>query len=257
MSAKNIFAQVVSVKKITNEVFLIALSSPHLLKNVSCGQFLHIKIPGAILRRPLSVHDVRENKIFILFRVRGKGTAALSGFKAADKLDVIGPLGKGFRLDKCELKEGKNILIAGGIGVAPLLFLARQIVKISKKAPILLVGAKYKNDILAASSFKQLGCKVFIATDDGSLGIKGSVIDLLRKVLLSQEKVNIFACGPQVMFKALSNEIKNRNNIKGQVSFEQFMGCGIGTCCGCTVETKHGYKKACKDGPVFDINEVF
>jgi len=257
MAAQHTCAKIISVKEISEQVKLFTLLSPDIATVARPGQFIHVKVPGVILRRPLSIHDVDGDKLKLLFRVRGKGTSLLAKFKKGDELDILGPLGNGFTIDKAKIKNSVNVLVAGGIGVAPLMFLARVLAKMSKTAPLVLIGARHKQDILAVADFKKLGCKVMVATDDGSQGIKGNTIDLLRSVIDDKNKFNLFACGPEVMFKALHSAISGKHNVYGQVSFEQFMGCGVGTCCGCTVHTKHGYKKACKDGPVFDINDAF
>jgi dihydroorotate dehydrogenase electron transfer subunit len=257
MKDKKHIALVDSITKISSDVFLFTLIASQLARAAQPGQFIHVKIPGVILRRPLSIHDIVGSKLYLLFRARGKGTQILANFKKGQTLDILGPLGSGFQLDRVSEKHAVNILIGGGIGVAPLLFLARCICKASKLKPVVLLGAKHAQDIFAARAFKKLGCRVFISTDDGSAGIKGNVVHLLNSVLKTDININIFACGPQVMFRAIHEVICGMANVRAQVSFEQFMGCGTGICCGCTVAVKDGYKKACKDGPVFDINDAF
>jgi dihydroorotate dehydrogenase electron transfer subunit len=218
---------------------------------------LHIKIPPALLRRPFSIHDVKGDDILILFRVRGKGTLLLSKYKKGDSLNILGPLGKGFVFNKRSSVGRTDILVAGGIGVAPLLFLAKKLKKSGAKNIIVFLGIKKKSNLLCKEDFKKLGIKVFIASDDGSVGFKGNVVLMLKEVLSQETACNIYCCGPFVMFKPVYDLIKDRREISCQVSFEQFMGCGIGTCCGCTIETAQGYKKTCKDGPVFDIRSIF
>jgi dihydroorotate dehydrogenase electron transfer subunit len=266
MKAKQVTAKIQKIQKIKPDVFLISLSQGYLIKTAKPGQFLHIKIKNTILRRPISIHSIKDNLNHILFRVRGKGTKILSQYKSGDELDIIGPLGNGFAIRKLKIENRKstNILIAGGIGVAPLVFLGQKL----KETPntkfqntnIVILGVKTKKDILAAAEFKKLGFKVLIATEDGSAGAKGFVTDILKSLLQASRgklQANVYSCGPEPMFAAIHKVIKGNPRINCQVSFEQFMGCGMGYCCGCTIETKHGYKKVCKDGPVFDINEVF
>lgn len=264
MKAKQVTAQIKEIKKIKPDVFLMGLSQSYLVKTGKPGQFLHIKIKNTILRRPISIHCIKNNLIYILYRVRGKGTKILSQYKIGDKLDIIGPLGNGFAIRKFKIENRKstNILIAGGIGVAPLVFLAQKLKAYSLKLKadnIVILGIKTKADILAAEEFKKLGFKVLIASEDGSIGTKGFVTNILSKLLTTnpQSPTTIYSCGPEPMFAAIHKVIKGNPQINCQISFEQFMGCGMGYCCGCTIQTKHGYKKVCKDGPVFNITEIF
>ena len=207
------------------------------------------------------MHRVEGDNIYTLFKVRGKGTSQLAKLKANQTLDVIGPLGNAFNLSK-QTKKTFNLLIAGGIGVAPLVLLAQTLKKskLDKNTIKILLGARTKSEIFSEADFKKIGFKVDLATDDGSKGIKGTVVDLLKKELKAlslDTKINIYACGPEVMFAAIHKVIKNNKKVSAQASFEQHMGCGLGFCCGCVIETKDGYKKVCKDGPVFDLKEVF
>lgn len=250
---KQLKAKVKEIKKIKPDVFLLSFSSSYLANCAQPGQFLHLKINSVILRRPFSLHKVKGNTIYIIFRVRGRGTKALAKVKQGDALDIIGPLGQGFKLGKTRA----NILLAGGIGVAPLVFLAQ---KLGKGKNTILLGVKNKKEILSETEFKKLGYKVLIATDDGSRGHKGTVTDLLRQILITYSpklKTNIYACGPKEMFLEVSKVLKKRTKLNCQVSFEQFMGCGLGVCCACVIETKEGYKKVCKDGPVFNIKDIW
>jgi dihydroorotate dehydrogenase electron transfer subunit len=250
-------AKVVSLSAVKPDVFILRFTSKALAKKCRPGNFLHIKIPPALLRRPFSIHDVKGNDILVLFRVRGKGTLLLSKYQKSDSLNILGPLGKGFVFNKRSSAGRTDILVAGGIGVAPLLFLGQKLKKSGAKKIIVLLGVKSKTDLLCAEDFKKLGIKVFVASDDGSVGFKGSVVLLLKEVLSRETACNIYCCGPSMMFKPVYGLIQDRGDISCQVSFEQFMGCGIGTCCGCTIETASGYKKTCKDGPVFDIRAIF
>ena len=262
---KELIVRVKKLNKIKTDIFLLSFDSAYLSKNSCPGQFLHIKIIKTILRRPFSIHCLKGKTVFILFRIRGRGTKMLSGYKPGDKLSIIGPLGKGFRLNS---KSEKNILLAGGLGVAPLVFLAQRLKKVIplraqvsskfKVKSLILLGAKNKKEILCEQEFKNMGYRVIIATEDGSKGYKGIVTGLLKKLLTIDYRLstNIYTCGPEAMFKGIKKVIGKNENINCQVSFEQFMGCGLGVCCGCTIETKAGYKKVCKDGPVFNIKDV-
>jgi len=249
---KQLNLKVKSIKKVKPDVFLLSFDDSFLAKNSRPGQFLHIKIDKVILRRPFSIHYVKGTSIYILFRIRGRGTKILSGYKAGKKINVIGPLGNGFDYESQPTDKKKQILIAGGLGVAPLVFLAA---KLKKFKPVVFLGAKNKEELLCEAEFKKLGCKVKIATEDGSKGSKATAIDLFKK-----EKLNadiIYSCGPKEMFFQIHKVLKTKPKVNCQVSFEQFMGCGLGVCCACTIETKQGYKKVCKDGPVFNIKDIW
>ena len=149
------------------------------------------------------------------------------------------------------------------MGVAPLVFLAEKLADIRNSKPetrkLILLGAKSKKEVLAESEFKKLKFEIHVATDDGSRGFKGSVVELLKEQLSAcslELRTNIYACGPKEMFYEIKKVLEKRPDIKAQVSFEQFMGCGLGICYGCVIETKEGYKKVCKDGPVFDLKII-
>lgn len=264
-NVKQLNVEVREIKQIQEDLFLISFFSPHIAKTAKPGNFIHVKIESVILRRPLSIHKILKDEIFIFFKVKGRGTLALSKIRKGEPLDIIGPLGQGFNLPKYR-KDTKtqNILIAGGIGVAPILFLAQKLNELEKGRPdiknSILLGAGNKNDILYEDYFKKIGHKVYVATDDGSKGLKGFVTDILKDILAGiklKEAVNVYACGPKGMFFEMSKILKDYPEVNCQVSFEQFMGCGLGICCGCSIETKDGYKKVCKDGPVFNIRDVW
>jgi dihydroorotate dehydrogenase electron transfer subunit len=266
-------ARVKKIEKIKHDVFLLSFHCPAIAKIAQPGQFLHIKVRGpTILRRPLSIHSVKGNDIYLLFRVRGRGTLALSRYKSGDELDILGPLGQGFTIRPTAHgpRPTASILVAGGMGAAPLVFLAVQLKKQSmvhgprstgkKPKNIVLLGAKTKSELLCEKEFKKLGFEVKIATEDGSLGTQGTVVDVLNNYLstfYSLLSTFVYACGPNAMLFEISKILEKHPQTTGQVSFEQFMGCGIGICCGCTINTKNGFKKACKDGPVFDIRDVW
>jgi dihydroorotate dehydrogenase electron transfer subunit len=262
--------------------FLLELSVPASFKSAAPGQFLHIRIEDScdpFLRRPLSIHDVvfsrkkEEGRLKILYETVGKGTELLSQKKASLELDCLGPLGTGFDLGAI-LKCDQVYLVAGGIGVAPLFFLAKKITEIQKLKSLpcrqagkiqILIGAKTKNNLLCEKEFKKLGCEVRVATEDGSKGFRGRVTELLQKILVSSNKYpvssiqhlasSICACGPKAML-AVVGEITSMHQVAVQVSLEEFMGCGLGACLGCVIRTTTGYKRICHDGPVFDSQEI-
>ncbi len=248
--------KVSGLRQIKPGVFFLELVSPDLCRRVRPGNFLHIKIPSVVLRRPFSVHSLRGGRLQIIFRVKGRGTRALAAIKPGTRLDVLGPLGHGFDYSRRAGAGKKNILVAGGMGIAPLLFLAQRLCRLGA-SPQLLAGVKSRADLIALDDFKRTGCTVKVASEDGSIGIKGSVVDLLRRSVDDGSPANLYCCGPVAMLQAVYAVVRGRVGIKCQVSFEQFMGCGLGICCGCSIATANGYKKVCKDGPVFDAAEVF
>ncbi|MCM8786907.1 MAG: dihydroorotate dehydrogenase electron transfer subunit [Candidatus Omnitrophica bacterium] len=255
---KQLFIKVNFVKKINPTVYLLAFKSPYITKVAKPGQFIHIKIDEVFLRRPFSIHNIKNNTVYILFSVRGRGTQKLSKYKKNDTLDIIGPLGNGFDYKNSDKKI--NLLIAGGMGVAPLVFLAKKLNMIKRDCKnIVILGVKNKMNLLCKKEFEKLNFSVYISSEDGSFGYKGTAVSLLR-VLLKKEKIEkaqIYACGPKEMFYQINKVLRNYPHINCQVSFEQFMGCGLGICCGCVIQTKEGYKKVCIDGPVFDLKRVY
>ncbi len=258
--------------------FELELAWPSSFKTPLPGQFLHMRIENScdpFLRRPFSIHDfVTDHKahprvIKILYEVVGKGTCLLSEKKAHEEVDCLGPLGSGFDLKTLSSQE-KIYIVAGGMGIAPLFFLAKQLVAKSSgrqaaKKIIVLIGARTKNQIMREKELKRMGCEVKIATEDGSKGFKGRVTDLLKSCLTApRAKRNcagaplsaaICACGPKAMLAAISG-IAKKNDLLAQVSLEEFMGCGLGACLGCATRTTSGYKRICHDGPVFDAQEI-
>jgi len=231
--------------------FILTLSSKYIPTHADPGQFVSIKVSDGtdpLLRRPFSVHRVAKDKFTLLYEVVGKGTEILSKKEIEAELDVLGPLGRGFKLDK---KIDTAILVGGGMGVAPMLYLAE---KIKAKELYVLVGAKTKERVLAEKEFKNITDNLIITTDDGSYGNKGFVSDALIAEL-GNKSAAIFACGPEPMLKAVA-EIAFQKKCDCQVSMEQKMACGIGTCLGCVIKTTKGYQKVCDDGPVFDGKEI-
>lgn len=243
--------------KIAPGYYKMALASPHIAKTARPGQFVHIKVNDGyepLLRRPFSIHSIKNNDIIeILYRVVGKGTTLLSEKEVGEELDVLGPLGNGFKIDK----EGmKFVIIAGGAGIAPLFLLTKNLIHYSNDV-IVLIGAKSKELILCEQEFKDLGLEAQIATEDGSYGHKGVVTDLLY--LLPATSLSLFACGPAIMLHEVAN-FSIKNNLPCQLSLESRMACGLGACLGCVIKVKNGvktaYKRVCKEGPVFDAKEI-
>jgi len=249
---KDIRAKILSNEKIRLGYFKMLFESSYIAKEAMPGQFVEIKCSDTfdpLLRRPLGIHKVGAKTIELLYEVIGKGTDILSKKKEGDFLDVLGPLGSGFKI-----LSGSSILIAGGIGVAPMVFLAEALAD-KKIKPTVLTGAKTKKEILCDKDFGKISPDVYIATDDGSRGEKGFVSELFEKLLKNSKPSVVYACGPYAMLKAIAGICKKKK-ILCQVSMEEKMACGIGVCLGCGIKVKDGYKLVCKDGPVFDAQEI-
>ena len=210
------------------------------------GQFVNIELPGKFLRRPISVCDWDGEGLTLLVKEAGEGTKQLVRLPAGTRLDLLTGLGNGF--DAAEAPEGA-VLVGGGIGVAPLCGLARRMLAAGRK-PSLILGFRSREDAFYLEEFAALGAEVLTATEDGSLGTKGFVTDVLRNL---PDCRYVCACGPTPMLKAVHALPRLTG---GQFSFEARMACGFGACVGCTIETKNGLRRVCKDGPVFRKEEI-
>ena len=268
-------------------VYLMWLEAPDIASHAQPGQFITVCCEELILRRPFSVHqvsflsspstgeDLGGGRIAILFKVVGEGTFWLSQQQAGNKIDVLGPLGRGFDI----ASNSKNLLlVGGGIGIAPLIFLAQYA---SPQYQVTLIhGASTAAQIYPFPSLRAEALSIakgqrsnlsllpekvqFIpVTEDGTLGRKGMVTDILPDFLSWADQVCV--CGPVDMYKAMSltlnpspskGEGEKRSNLRCQISLEMRMGCGIGACRSCTINTRHGLKQVCRDGPVFDLNDI-
>jgi len=240
------------------------LRSPEISKSVSPGQFVNVKVSKGsdpLLRRPFSIHWVdRQNGLFgILFVLVGRGTSILSDYKVGDSVDLIGPLGKGF--DIGDDPDTRHLLVAGGCGAAPIHFLCQSICdKFGCGTANVLLGARNSDAVLCETEFGGYGVNVDIATDDGSYGFHGTVVDLLSNKLAEGGKVRVYSCGPNAMLRAVSNACETADVESCQISLENNMSCGFGVCLGCVQKIKVGdgweHRCVCKDGPVFEANEV-
>ncbi len=225
---------------------------PEMAEKTKAGQFLHILCGGgSYLRRPISVCDVLDKKwIRFIFEVRGEGTEELAKRKEGEMLDILGPLGNGFGLEDIPA-EGAVLLVGGGIGIFPLLRLAKDL---GGRATALL-GFRNKESILLADEFAACSKNVFIATDDGSCGFHGYVTDILKNIMQNNKIAKIYTCGPKPMMKIVAG-IAGEKGILTEVSMEERMGCGVGACVTCTCTVAGSRKRVCKDGPIFNGLEV-
>jgi dihydroorotate dehydrogenase electron transfer subunit len=209
------------------------------------GQFVNIKLDGLFLRRPISVCDVEEGKLTIIYKVVGKGTEQMSKMTGGEKLDILTGLGNGY----FTFNSGdKPLLIGGGVGVPPLYNLTKCLLA-EGKTPTVIIGFNTGIEIFYKEEIEALGVKVLVTTVDGSYGIKGFVTDAIKEV---GEYSYVYTCGPEPMLK----DVYNATATSGEFSFEERMGCGFGACMGCSCKTKYGNKRICKDGPVLVKEEI-
>jgi len=215
------------------------------------GQFVMLRVPSAeiFLRRPFSIYDYGKSILSVLYRVAGKGTSALAACGAGEKVMVLGPLGNGFTL----LPDHSPVLVAGGIGIAGLHFLWKKV----RKRSTLFWGCTTKNE--APLLGKIMAHAPHVATMDGSLGCEGNVVDLLRQRIFGMKRpLQVFACGPEAMFRSL-RDLLAEERLPCQVLVEERMACGLGICFGCvrhTLDEAEPYKRVCKEGPVFDLWQI-
>lgn len=250
-------AVVIENKKVASNIYDMFLKSDNIAKESVCGQFIEMYVDNGvnILPRPISICEINasEGIIRIMFQVVGNGTAYFSGLKRGDIIRVLGPCGNGFNIKETDL----SILVGGGIGIPPLFETAKRI----KGRKIVVLGFKNKDSVILKDEFEKLKAEVLVSSDDGSIGFKGNVVELIKEKGIVEKNSIIYSCGPIPMLKALS-EFANETNTKCMISLEERMACGVGACVGCAVkvfdknEKSEIYKKVCTDGPVFSSKEV-
>jgi dihydroorotate dehydrogenase electron transfer subunit len=254
----------VSKDTIKEGIFRFTFHSPFVSKRAKPGNFVHIRVcpdDYPLLRRAFSIHSVNRRKynFDILFRVLGKGTEILSRTNPGEQLDVLGPVGNSFKLPS----KGKDIiLVAGGMGIAPLWFLLTHL-KDKGFDPTRITffyGVKTKMELLYLDRFKKTTTRLVLTTDDGSQGEKGLVTDSFRREINKRGKdrsnLFIYSCGPEMMLAKIS-DLAREFDLSCQISLETHMACGVGACWGCAVKSSDGtYRRVCADGPVFDTREV-
>lgn len=246
-------AEVIDKKVLTDQIILLTFRSKLLTEESKPGQFVNIRVSETCypyLRRPFSYCDVVGDTFKILFTISGQGTKALANANIGSKFDIIGPLGKGFSFDE---NFDNAIFVGGGLGIAPFPFLSKYIS--GNKKIFTYIGAKNKDYVVTYGLEN-----IKIATDDGSLGYKGNVVELLKNDFqknLIKGSIKVFGCGPTPMLRALKLFCEEYN-LNCEVSTEAAMACGFGICQGCPIETfnSNGYKLVCKDGPVFNIKDI-
>ncbi|MBQ2033180.1 MAG: dihydroorotate dehydrogenase electron transfer subunit [Alistipes sp.] len=210
------------------------------------GQFVNIELDGLYLRRPISICDWDDKTITIIYKVVGRGTEQMCKMSVGEELDVLTGLGNGFNP---EIECNEPLLVGGGVGVPPLYHLAKELLAAGKKVSVVL-GFNTSSEVFYAEEFRQLGADVYVSTADGSVGVKGFVTDAIREAKIEFDY--FYACGPLPMLKALCDNCSQ----KGELSFEERMGCGFGACMGCSCKTLTGNKRICKEGPVMRREEI-
>ncbi len=252
MGITKITAEIVSQSSIATDVYDMRLNVGDMVQSAKPGQFVSVysNDGSKLLPRPISICGIDQaaGELRIVYRVAGEGTKEFSTYQAGDHLDVMGPLGNGYTL-----KDKKAILIGGGIGIPPMLELAKQL----KCEKSIVLG--YRDETFLKEEFEELG-DVYVSSDLGTIGIKGTVLDAIREY--SVEGEIIYACGPMPMLRAVKAYAAAKG-MEAQISLEERMACGIGACLGCVCKSKEvdphthvNNKRICKDGPVFDAEEV-
>ncbi len=253
-------ALVIRHREIAPYYYELEFISPSIAREVLPGQFVNVRISNSLdplLRRPFSIYDVDKKlgSITVFYKVVGRGTELLSQMPIQKRLDVMGPLGKPFSIPQ---HISNAYLIGGGVGIAPLVYLARVLTAHNIKIKVLM-GASTSGFLSGKDMFGRLGVDYLVSTDDGSEGLKGRVTDLFEQQLSITDCDYIYACGPEPMLSRITHLALN-NGIEGEISLEGHMACGVGACLGCAHQVKvgesHRYAKICSEGPVFKIGEV-
>lgn len=252
MSYVNEFCKIVEKQQLSTTIFSFVVQAPQASAQAKPGQFANIYVPGKTLRRPISICDCDKaaGTLRFVFEIRGEGTEILSQMKEGDTLEMLAPLGNGYEIGDTSRKA---LFVGGGIGVPPLLLASKAY---GSNADVLL-GFRSEANAVLMQDFEANGASVAVATEDGSLGEKGFVTVLLEEKLKSGEYDMVYTCGAPLMMQKVALLAK-QYGVPCQVSLEERMGCGIGAClvCACKVKSKTGYVHVCKDGPVFDSEEV-
>lgn len=246
--------RILTKRNLAKNIYDYVIEAKDMAELAQAGQFVHIRVQGFSLRRPISICEIDKEAgtIRIVFEVRGEGTAELAKLQEGQLIDLIGPLGKGFSL----LDPSKKVIvIGGGIGVPPML----EVAKHYGSNATAIIGFRSANAVILAEDFQAKGAKLMLCTDDGTMGSKGFVTAALKHRLLEENADLICACGPHMMLKGIV-ELANEYHIPCEVSLEERMGCGVGACLVCACKTvKNGEEylaHVCKDGPVFKAEDV-
>ena len=228
--------------RVAENVYKMVLEDPE-LEEMKPGQFVNIRLDGLYLRRPISVCESEAGSLTIIYKAVGKGTEQMSRMKEREKLDVLTGLGNGYDLTKA---GDRPLLLGGGVGVPPLVMLARKLREQGKDVTAVL-GFNTMEEVFGQAAFEIMGVNTIVTTADGTYGTKGFVTDAMP-----EDYSYFYTCGPEPMLKAVYRKTKT----SGQFSFEERMGCGFGACMGCSCKTITGYKRICREGPVLEKEEI-
>ena len=243
------FCQIIAHERIADDIFAV-MTEWRESAGTRPGQFIHIKCGELLLRRPISICSVRDDTLKFIFEVKGEGTRRLSEHRPGDVLDILGPLGNGFTLP-----QGETIVIGGGIGVPPMLYVAESL----ESSVTAVLGFRDKSRVILKSEFESVCDEVFVTTDDGSIGARGPVTGSLERLLRDKTGATVLACGPRAMLRSVA-QVCEKYGVSCQVSLEERMGCGVGAClvCACAtrIDGEDYMARVCKDGPVFNAREV-
>ncbi|TDX52773.1 dihydroorotate dehydrogenase electron transfer subunit [Orenia marismortui] len=261
--SKRVISNIISQEEISPKHFRMVIDAPEVAKDAQMGQFIHLKWTSElnqqdpILRRPISLNEIdkKSGAITIIYRVIGRGTQLLSTLKSGDQVDIMGPIGMGFSIPE---DSNKLIIVGGGMGIAPLYPVVKELVALDKEVTV-LIGAENKGQLLNLEDYETMNVELKASTVDGSYGYQGFVTDFLDDNLADIDY--IYTCGPEVMMEVVQRWA-TENDIKGETSLEERMGCGTGAClsCVCKIKVRNesgwDYKKTCIQGPVFPLSEV-
>lgn len=254
---RNLSAEILENQELAVRTYRLTLSLPEDLHRFTPGRFVMVQASTGrdpLLRRAFSIHDISPRQLRILYRVVGRGTGWLSRRKPGDPLNLVGPLGTGFGLAP---PIRKALLVAGGMGIAPFTFLARRLREQGVEV-LLFYGARTAGELVPVDTLTACGVSVLTATDDGSRGEPGTIVDLFQKHLRKEQSVEalkVYACGPRAMLFEVARRTRNAD-VVCEVSLESTMACGMGTCMGCVTETVNGYQRVCREGPVFKADDL-
>ena len=228
--------------RVAGNVYKMVLEDPE-LEEMKPGQFVNIRLDGLYLRRPISVCESEAGSLTIIYKAVGKGTEQMSRMKEREKLDVLTGLGNGYDLSQA---GDRPLLLGGGVGVPPLVMLARKLREQGKDVTAVL-GFNTMEEVFGQAAFEIMGVNTIVTTADGTFGTKGFVTDAMP-----EDYSYFYTCGPEPMLKAVYRKTKT----SGQFSFEERMGCGFGACMGCSCKTITGNKRICREGPVLEKEEI-
>lgn len=254
--------KVIANNEVGPEIYQLVLTYDQLAEEPAPGQFFNLKVSGdgtadPLLRRPFSIFDFEKEtkRIEFVYKVVGRGTKILTQLKKGAEIDILGPLGSPFTV----LEKAEVDLIGGGMGIAPLYYLAKKLKESSRIEPSLYLGAASRAELdFFAEKFKALGLEPHLAADREKLEIKGTALTLWLNYLQDRKPEFVYSCGPEKMLAAVEAEVL-KNKLKGELSVEKRMGCGIGICLSCSCRSKSAEaknKRACVEGPVFEFGEV-